>query len=80
MSSYGIALPAVTYPLTSLSNNALILQIGFAKNGVFYKPSVTEYTLNVFGLVKIPFGIVLAFCIAVFLIGLARVILLKKST
>lgn len=75
----GVAFPAITYPLTSLSNNALIMQVGFANNGVFYEPSVTDHTLNVFGLVSIPFGIIMSVSIAIFFIGAARIIFLKKT-
>jgi hypothetical protein len=78
--AFGVAFPSITYPLTSLSNHALIMQVGFAKNGVVYEPSITDHTLNMFGLVRMPFGIILSVCIAIFFIGAARIIFLKRST
>ena len=77
--AFAIAFPAITYPLTRLSNNALLMQVAFAKNGVFYEPTITEHTLNVFGMFRIPFGVILSVCIAILFIGVARIILLKKT-
>lgn len=80
MIAFGILFPAVTYPLTSLSQFALLKQVAFAKNRVFYEPTITEYTLNVFGIFKIPFGIILAISVIAIFVGVARFIYLKKNT
>ena len=80
MIAFGIMFPAITYPLTSLSQFAFVKQVAFAKNGVFYEPTMTEYALNVFGIFKIPFGIILALSIIVLFVGVARFIYLKKIT
>ncbi len=76
----GIALPMVTYPLTSLSQLAFLKQVAFAKNGVFYEPTVTDHVLNVFGLFKIPFGVIMAVSAVILLSGIVRLLYLKKIT
>jgi len=80
MIAFGVFFPAITYPLTSLTQFAFLKQLAFAKNGVFYEPTVTEYALSIFGIVKVPFGIILATSIIVLFVGLARFIYIKKIT
>ncbi|MDH5694933.1 MAG: hypothetical protein OEZ47_17685 [Gammaproteobacteria bacterium] len=79
VTTLGASFPLITYPITSLSANALLMQVAFLKNGVFYEPTVTDYTLSLFGLVGVPFGIVLSVCITVFICGLLRIVYLKKT-
>ena len=80
MIAFAIFFPAVTYSLTTLSQFALVKQVGFARNGVFYEPTMTEYTLSIFGIVKVPFGIILTLSIIILFVGAARLIYLKKIT
>jgi hypothetical protein len=80
MVAFGILFPAITYPLTSLSQFSFLKQLAFAKNGVFYEPSITDHALNIFGIVKVPFGIILATSIIILLVGAVRLFYIKKIT
>jgi hypothetical protein len=76
----GFFIPAFTYPLTSLSQFAFIKQLAFAKKGIFYEPTITEYSLSMFGLFKIPFGYILAFGLIAIFAGVTRLVYLKKNS